>query len=48
MTQRLCDVCAVGFADVTAFAATLAPAPTVVSLAPATLEDVLGDGQVRG
>ena len=43
VTQRLCDVCAVGYDTVTAFAATLPGPPRVVSLEPATLDDVLGD-----
>ncbi len=43
ITQRLCDVCAVGYDDVTAFAATLPGPPRVVSLEPSTLADILGD-----
>jgi iron complex transport system substrate-binding protein len=43
LTQRLCDVCAVGYDTVTSFAATLPGAPRVVNLEPATLADVLGD-----
>ena len=43
ITQRLCDVCAVGFESVTAFAATLPGPPQVVNLEPQTLEDVFGD-----
>src|SRR5262249_55196091 len=43
ITQRLCDVCAVGYPTVTAFAATLPGPPRVVNLEPSTLADVLGD-----
>jgi iron complex transport system substrate-binding protein len=43
LTQRLCDVCAVGFDSVTAFAATLPGTPVVVNLEPATLADIFED-----
>jgi len=43
VTQRLCDVCAVGWDRVTAFAGTLPRPPRVVNLDPATLADVLDD-----
>jgi iron complex transport system substrate-binding protein len=43
ITQQLCDVCAVGYESVTAFAAALEKPPRVVSLAPSSVEDVLGD-----
>jgi iron complex transport system substrate-binding protein len=43
LTQRLCDVCAVGYDSVTAFAATLPGPPVVVNLEPATLSDIFGD-----
>jgi iron complex transport system substrate-binding protein len=43
VTQRLCDVCAVGWDSVTAFAATLPGPPVVVNLEPSTLDDVFGD-----
>ena len=43
VTQRLCDVCAVGFETVTAFAATLPGPPTVVNLEPQNFAEVLGD-----
>jgi iron complex transport system substrate-binding protein len=43
VTQRLCDVCAVGYETVTAYAATLPGPPAVVSLAPERLADILGD-----
>ena len=43
ITQQLCDVCAVGYESVTAFAAALEKPPLVVSLAPSSVEDVLQD-----
>ena len=43
ITQRLCDVCAVGYGTVTAFAATLPGSPEVVNLEPQTLAEVFGD-----
>jgi len=43
VTQELCDVCAVDYSSVAAFAATLPGPPTVVSLAPQRLADVLAD-----
>lgn len=43
ITQRLCDVCAVGFESVTAFAATLPGPPRVVNLEPRTLDEVFED-----
>ncbi len=43
ITQRLCDVCAVGWDGVTAFAATLPGPPQVVNLEPQTLDDVFAD-----
>jgi iron complex transport system substrate-binding protein len=43
LTQRLCDVCAVGYGSVTAFAATLAHPPQVVNLEPSSVSDVLQD-----
>ncbi|HKQ60249.1 MAG TPA: hypothetical protein VJS92_03125, partial [Candidatus Polarisedimenticolaceae bacterium] len=39
LTQRLCDVCAVGYDSVAALAASLPGPPHVVSLEPACLED---------
>jgi iron complex transport system substrate-binding protein len=48
ITQRLCDVCAVGYESVRAFAATLPGPPRVVSLAPSTLADVLQDVRTVG
>jgi iron complex transport system substrate-binding protein len=43
ITQRLCDVCAVGFETVTDFAATLPGPPAVVNLEPTTIGGVLDD-----
>ena len=43
LTQAVCEVCAVSFDDVRAIAATLPSRPRVISLDPATLEDVLDD-----
>jgi iron complex transport system substrate-binding protein len=40
LTQRLCDVCAVGFGSVMALAATLPGSPQVVNLEPACLADI--------
>ncbi len=40
LTQRLCDVCAVGFGSVMAFAATLPSRPQVVNLEPSSLADI--------
>src|SRR5262249_11505780 len=40
LTQRLCDVCAVDFGSVTAFAATLPGPPQVVNLEPSCLADI--------
>src|SRR5216117_3438802 len=43
ITQRLCDVCAVGYESVTAFAATLPGPPHVINLDPSSVPDVLQD-----
>jgi iron complex transport system substrate-binding protein len=43
LTQRLCDVCAVGYDSVTALARTLPGPPVVVNLEPATLSDIFED-----
>ena len=43
LTQRLCDVCAVGYESVVAFATTLSPTPKVVNLEPMRLGDVFQD-----
>ena len=48
LTQRLCDVCAVGYGSVAAFAATLPHPPRVVDLDPTTLAGVLGDIRTVG
>jgi iron complex transport system substrate-binding protein len=40
LTQRLCDVCAVAYDSVTAFAATLPGPPQVVNLEPSSLADI--------
>jgi iron complex transport system substrate-binding protein len=43
LTQQLCDVCAVNYGSVAAFARSLARPPLVVNLQPSTLEDILDD-----
>jgi iron complex transport system substrate-binding protein len=43
VTQALCAVCAVSYDDVRAIAARLPSGPTVISLDPETLDEVLGD-----
>ena len=48
LTQRLCDVCAVGYGTVTAFATTLPGPPRVVNLEPSSLADVLEDVRTVG
>jgi iron complex transport system substrate-binding protein len=48
ITQRLCDVCAVGYGTVTAFAATLRDPPHVVNLDPSSVPDVLQDIRTVG
>src|SRR5438046_9560658 len=48
VTQRLCDVCAVGYGTVTAFAATLPGPPHVVHLDPSSVSDVLQDIRTVG
>jgi iron complex transport system substrate-binding protein len=52
LTQRLCDVCAVGYETVTAFAATLPGPPHVLNLEPsrvsAVLQDICHVGDVLG
>ncbi|MEI8214047.1 MAG: cobalamin-binding protein [Planctomycetota bacterium] len=40
LTQKLCDVCAVGYGSVQAFAATLARTPQVLNLEPSSLSDI--------
>ena len=48
ITQRLCDVCAVGYGTVTAFAATLPGPPHVINLDPSSVPDVLQDIRTVG
>jgi iron complex transport system substrate-binding protein len=52
LTQQLCDVCAVNYGSVAAFARSLARPPVVVNLQPSTLEDIFSDiarvGEVLG
>ncbi|MFK7960458.1 MAG: ABC transporter substrate-binding protein [Phycisphaerales bacterium] len=43
LTQDLCDVCSIDLRTVRGVAATLDPSPEIVSLNPASLEDVLDD-----
>src|SRR4029077_3183210 len=43
LTQRLCDVCAVGYGTVAKLAQTLPSPPKVVNLEPTSLADILGD-----
>src|SRR5262245_44084176 len=43
LTQRLCDVCAVGYGSVRALAATLPGPPQVVNLEPSCLADIFAD-----
>ena len=43
LTQQLCDVCAVNYGSVAAFARSLAKPPLVVNLQPSTLEEILAD-----
>ena len=43
LTQRLCDVCAVGYGSVARMAANLPGPPTIVNLEPSALADVLRD-----
>ncbi len=45
ITQELCDVCAVSFADVCSLAGRLPGNPRIVSLAPPNLEHIFGDVQ---
>jgi len=43
LTQKLCDVCAVGYGTVARLAATLPGPPTIVNLEPSSLADILGN-----
>jgi iron complex transport system substrate-binding protein len=45
LTQRLCDVCAVAYGSVAAFAATLPGPPRVASLEPSSVADIFRDVQ---
>jgi iron complex transport system substrate-binding protein len=45
VTQALCAVCAVSYDDVRAIAEELEPRPTVISLDPSTIGEVLGDAR---
>lgn len=48
LTQRLCDVCAVGFGSVQAFADTLPNHPQVVNLEPSSLADIFENIRIVG
>ena len=43
LTQKLCDVCAVGYGTVARLADTLPGSPQVVNLEPTSLSDIFGD-----
>src|SRR5438132_8074358 len=43
LTQRLCDVCAVGYGTIARLAGTLPGPPTVVNLEPSSLSDIFDD-----
>jgi len=43
LTQKLCDVCAVGYGTVARLAATLPGSPAVVNLEPSSLSDIFDD-----
>src|ERR1044071_9378223 len=43
LTQKLCDVCAVGYGTVARLAAALPGSPQVVNLEPASLTDIFAD-----
>jgi len=43
LTQKLCDVCAVGYGTVAQFAETLPRPPTIVNLEPSSLSDIFND-----
>ena len=45
LTQKLCDVCAVGYGTVARLAETLPGPPTVVNLEPSSVSDILDDIQ---
>ncbi len=43
LTQKLCDVCAIGYGTVARLAATLPSPPQVVNLEPSSLSDIFAD-----
>jgi iron complex transport system substrate-binding protein len=43
LTQQLCDVCAIDYGSVAAFAASLPKRPKIVNLEPSTLAEIFGD-----
>ena len=43
LTQKLCDVCAVGYGTVAKLAQTLSGPPRIVNLEPTSLADIFGD-----
>jgi iron complex transport system substrate-binding protein len=43
LTQQLCDVCAIDYGSVTAFAASLPKRPKIVNLTPSSLAEIFGD-----
>lgn len=43
LTQKLCDVCAVGYGSVARFAETLPDPPRIINLEPQTLKDIYAD-----
>src|SRR5437870_9905495 len=45
LTQKLCDVCAVGYGTVARLAETLPGPPQVINLEPSNLSDIFGDIQ---
>ncbi|HTT41214.1 MAG TPA: cobalamin-binding protein [Burkholderiales bacterium] len=48
VTQRLCDVCAVNYGSVAAYAATLPAPPLVINLEPMRLADIFAEIQLVG
>jgi iron complex transport system substrate-binding protein len=43
LTQQLCDVCAVAYGSVAAFAASLPKPPKLLNLSPSSLAEIFGD-----
>jgi iron complex transport system substrate-binding protein len=43
LTQQLCDVCAIDYGSVAAFAASLPKRPQIVNLSPSSLAEIFGD-----